>query len=381
MYQSRYLNSIRWGKDSKEDFYFSARVSSENTKKLVYTVTVKLDQFGVVDEAECECGVGGSVEAHCKHVVLVLHALTVYKEGLILKETCTQKLQTFHQVKAYTGSPIKMQDMVFRDSDRMNSLARWDPRPPNMRKIPSYAQHFRSTWLNCQTPNLPIRQLYGPASVPGIASDHDYSVGSHEDHFLRSLGVEHLNPQRILEIEASTRGQAGSKKSYKKWVGERELRIHASSFGVIFNRKEKFENLAVQLMTMPDEGTVRRSRTFPADENIKSPLVHGRKYEPIATKYFEKKFGVKVKDSGICLREDIPFIGCSPDGLVGEDTIDEVKCPFTAREKPIDSKTVPYLIPVVSNTPVASTSQIDPKVTSFIFFVLGNFYCALTLCH
>ena len=41
-----------------------ARVSSKNKKKLVYNVTVKLDKFGVVDEAECEygvlCHIGGS---------------------------------------------------------------------------------------------------------------------------------------------------------------------------------------------------------------------------------------------------------------------------------------------------------------------------------
>lgn len=43
----------------------------------------------------------------------------------------------------------------------------------------------------------------------------------------------------------------------------------------------------------------------------------------------------------ICLQ--YPFLAASPDGLIGEETVVEVKCPYTARSKQINTITVPYL--------------------------------------
>ena len=41
-----------------------------------------------------------------------------------------------------------------------------------------------------------------------------------------------------------------------------------------------------------------------------------------------------------------PYLGSTPDGLVGEDIVIEVKCPYVARYKQITPKTVSYLISV-----------------------------------
>lgn len=38
-----------------------------------------------------------------------------------------------------------------------------------------------------------------------------------------------------------------------------------------------------------------------------------------------------------------PFLGASPDGLLGDETLIEVKCPYTARNLEITSTSVPYL--------------------------------------
>ena len=39
----------------------------------------------------------------------------------------------------------------------------------------------------------------------------------------------------------------------------------------------------------------------------------------------------------------MPYLGCSPDGLVGANGIIEVKCPYTAKDFNITTDTVPYL--------------------------------------
>jgi YqaJ-like viral recombinase domain len=41
--------------------------------------------------------------------------------------------------------------------------------------------------------------------------------------------------------------------------------------------------------------------------------------------------------------EGHPFLGASPDGLVGDNVVLEVKCPYSSRNHKITSVTVPYL--------------------------------------
>ena len=52
-------------------------------KSTVYTVYIKVDVCGVVQESQCECGEGMGPEAHCKHVCVILYALTTDAEGTI----------------------------------------------------------------------------------------------------------------------------------------------------------------------------------------------------------------------------------------------------------------------------------------------------------
>ena len=97
-YHSQFLQSVRVGYELDET-YITGRVSAEISKKIAYKVDIHLDKFGVVIACQCECGAGEGPEAHCKHIALVLFALTKVKEGILTKQTCTQTLMTFHQTK------------------------------------------------------------------------------------------------------------------------------------------------------------------------------------------------------------------------------------------------------------------------------------------
>ena len=46
---------------------------------------------------------------------------------------------------------------------------------------------------------------------------------------------------------------------------------------------------------------------------------------------------------GIVVSLERPYLGCSPDGLIGDDALIKVKCPFAARHKHITVETVDYL--------------------------------------
>lgn len=70
MYQGKFLQSIRHTKQD-ENTYITGRISAEMLKKRIYQVDVKLDDHGIVQESQCECGAGMGPEAHCKHVQLI----------------------------------------------------------------------------------------------------------------------------------------------------------------------------------------------------------------------------------------------------------------------------------------------------------------------
>lgn len=75
-----------------------------------------------------------------------------------------------------------------------------------------------------------------------------------------------------------------------------------------------------------------------------SPAVsHGTKYESVAANQYYTITGRAVTQSGIVISRQYPYLGCSPDGLVGDDGIVEITCPFTAKNSLVNTDSVSYL--------------------------------------
>lgn len=53
----------------------------------------------------------------------------------------------------------------------------------------------------------------------------------------------------------------------------------------------------------------------------------GIDYEQYARMLYEKKMDVKVEEVGFVFKDEERLVGCSPDGLVGDDGLIEIKCP------------------------------------------------------
>jgi hypothetical protein len=51
--------------------------------------------------------------------------------------------------------------------------------------------------------------------------------------------------------------------------------------------------------------------------------------EPVARAAYEAHTGTFITQTGFWLHSEIPFFGASPDGLVGDDGLIEIKCPKT----------------------------------------------------
>ena len=67
----------------------------------------------------------------------------------------------------------------------------------------------------------------------------------------------------------------------------------------------------------------------------------------------------------------MPFLAASPDRVINDAAIMEVKCPFTAKDKMISPTTVPYLKPVQgSDTLVLDTNHV------YYYQVQGQLLCS-----
>jgi putative phage-type endonuclease len=68
----------------------------------------------------------------------------------------------------------------------------------------------------------------------------------------------------------------------------------------------------------------------PAETYTNAAMEHGTATEPEARNAYEFYEGVSVQQISFVLHPTIDQAGCSPDGLVGDDGLVEIKCPQTA---------------------------------------------------
>lgn len=161
LYSGGYINFIRFAKAG--DFYFKAECRAQMKARMSYAVDVCINESGTIQEGQCECAVGMGPTAHCKHVGALLYGLCKFSETgeFITAQTCTQQLQTFHQVKKHLGTPVKAQNLLLK----VNKNNDYDPRPG-----PLINQHGYETFLNNTVVNsgvmctAPVSQILEPAN-------------------------------------------------------------------------------------------------------------------------------------------------------------------------------------------------------------------------
>ena len=328
LYNERWLRCLRIANHGNV-VYISSVVWAEMKKSTSYKADISLNTDGIVQEAQCECGAGQGPNAHCKHMAAILFGLSEFcKTGDILTElTCTQKLQTFHKSDNFKGSPIKSSD--FQTIRGKNALV-YDPRPVHMRNSVETADRFRTACVNFRNKAsqvMPVLQLFPPANIPALCHDHAYLSLTPEHQYLKDQCVTFITADKSAQIEQSTRGQGQN----QTWRDTRLHHITSSNFGAICKATHR-----------RDMASLAKSMTVFREINSKS-IMHGKKYEPVAAEKFELKWGVKTEECGIFISEDNPQLAASPDRIIGQETVLEIKCPYTSREERISPVTTPYL--------------------------------------
>lgn len=308
-----------------DDFTYVKGRCKAAMKKIQYEVDIKLHKNGAPEETHCECAAGSGVRAECKHVATVLFgtAHMIQHKTVLLEEVPTQKLQTFHHPKKkYSSSPLKAQNLPYK---RITGNLDFHPFRGEINKE-KYNERIRNLILNFTGSTMPLRQLYGPANPYAIEWDHgSYGVSS-KDVILESLFLKNVTIEDIARIEEETRKQGEN----EKWHTYRKNRLTASNFHTICH---------LRVATMPSFAKTLLSRQSVSTRATS----HGKINEKVALRQYSEKYALDVEECGLFINKDKPYLGASPDGLLGSETIVEIKCPYTTRYCSISPVTVPYL--------------------------------------
>ncbi|XP_061195061.1 uncharacterized protein LOC133203260 [Saccostrea echinata] len=311
-------------------WFIRSSVKASMMKSVKYIVDVMIGQDKSVVESQCECAAGMGPDAHCKHVCAVLFACSDFmKRGSVKTElTCTQMIQTFHRAKPHKGSPLKARIMDMPGCDEICN-SEYDPRPLKYQNSYGYSSYFRSVCLNFPgISSTPIFQLYEPANMRALDLDHDYLKDTFSERHLKLINVSETSEESARQVMVKTATQATN----DLWFEERCKRLHSSLYGRICKATDR-----------TDKAKLAQRLTEKGQRLNTKPILHGRKYEKSTLKKYQEITGNTVYDSGICVCLDSPYLAASPDGIIDEDTVVEVKCPYVARNNFISSKTVPYV--------------------------------------
>lgn len=133
--------------------------------------------------------------------------------------------------------------------------------------------------------------------------------------------ITELHNEDGKEIEETTREQSAS----FCWRSHRSKRLTSSFFG----------NVCKMKTTTSCASLVKQIRYQVFKGNTSTAW--GLQNESIAIAQFASQNNVEVRSSGLVVHQQYPFLAASPDGLIGENEIIEVKCPVSARSMSIES--------------------------------------------
>ncbi|KAF2882250.1 hypothetical protein ILUMI_23918 [Ignelater luminosus] len=168
--------------------------------------------------------------------------------------------------------------------------------------------------------NVHFGHPYEVGNFSGLNKTRSPPCMSEEEHSRKSeaflLRLQQTNRKMLKE---STRAQSNS----TLWTHERLKRLTASEFGRLIRLRQTTsrENVVKSLLYSDFKGN-KATR-------------YGNAKEVEVKRLFESIHNVKIVDCGMFVHKTLPYLSASPDGLIGEDSLIEIKCPFSAKDMTI----------------------------------------------
>ena len=118
------------------------------------------------------------------------------------------------------------------------------------------------------------------------------------------------------------------------WFNERTGKITASrmasAMAFLKAKKDEMPREAAERRKLKIEILAERMTGDIVPKYQTAEIAWGIEQEPAAKEAFERKTGLLITDCGFINHPEIENCGCSPDGLVSDGSLIEVKCPSTA---------------------------------------------------
>lgn len=211
----------------------------------------------------------------------------------------------------------------------------------NLNRIRQNTIKRRSLFVNTTKKNKK-RCSSGPDKYYGLAEPLIDTTSPEELETKKNCFLNKLKTVNLHQLNLDTQDQSEN----LKWFQERKKRLTASKFGEICKMRQN-TSCKRQVYTI-----------IYKPQNIKSKeITHGIEMEPYARKKFEVVSGLSVETCGLIVDNEIAFLAASPGkiiclhnnklnymflllllyfkfsgGIVGDDAILEIKCPYTAKD-------------------------------------------------
>lgn len=146
-----------------------------------------------------------------------------------------------------------------------------------------------------------------------------------EDIFEREKNTLIQNLDRSAEEKDKIQKETVLQSTCSEWMEIRRTILTASNFRRVIKRREDIScaNLVKDILCKDSLSHV-------------TSIKHGTDNEKKAIELLKLQKNVDIKPCGLFIDKEIPFLGATPDGIVGEDMIVEIKCPITAFKVGID---------------------------------------------
>ena len=182
--------------------------------------------------------------------------------------------------------------------------------------LKKYGRFTGLCWLISPEPPL-ANQLPFPTIEEIIFSEEFLEATGRQQQLDCLVRRSRLQETDTLKISELTVGQRDN----PAWFLARRGRLTASNFGSVLKAKRITPSLVKRLLGEYDLSRVKA-------------VQWGVNNEEEAIKAFILKTGLEVKETGIWFHSS-GILGASPDGIIDEETVLEVKCPYTERNQTI----------------------------------------------
>lgn len=292
-----------------------------------YDAWVAIDSKSTVLTGHCSCPAGNG--ASCSHISAILYAIVLaWKHGLA-GETCTDRKKAWGLGAAKVKMHGEILDMNFKHPKVSEIDQANEPKTSPVPRIEQFLDHedlvqkvsgsCTSLLWNCK--GTILNKILTAQERP-LLQNQQQEHGNHEADYTSCVQTTQCSPcdkffQAFVNIDNTKRytiQEATTKQSGAVWIDGRKLRLTASRINSIPKTERGNGDKFVTNQIYP---------RFKGNDATR----HGQKFETTARQWFQDETGLTVKESGLVIHPEESYVAASPDGIINDDTILEIKCP------------------------------------------------------